>query len=116
LLGRPLAAADGGALEIQLGDGEAWVLVLRVFERAPGAPDQPDTRFYRKGRTPRLELTVDDVGASVDEVVSAGATVACRLAPGADGVLRRAQPGQQVVYAQVVDPFGHLWAFTLAER
>jgi uncharacterized glyoxalase superfamily protein PhnB len=115
MLGAPAAALGGTELEIQVGATEGSELLVRVFEEVPGVREQPDRAHYNKGRTPRLELTVDDVAASVDEAVAGGATICCRLANGPE-VMHTAEPGEQVVYAQLLDPFGHLWAFTLPER
>lgn len=59
-----------------------------------------------RGTVPRLELRVDDVDVMVNRWVSAGARVKVRLARGS-----AAQPGDSATYAQVLDPYGHLWAF-----
>src|SRR5262245_46386279 len=78
-------------------------VVLRVCDEATHVPDDSDRIYYDKGRTPRLEMRVDDVDAAVECAAAAGARSFPR-SPSSDG-----SPGH--IYAQVLDPFGHLWSF-----
>jgi uncharacterized glyoxalase superfamily protein PhnB len=78
-------------------------VVLRVCDEATHIPRGSDPMFYKKGRTPRLELRVEDVDAAVATATAAGARELFRLPP-SDG-----SPGH--VYAHILDPFGHLWSF-----
>jgi len=78
--------------------------VLRVCDETTHVPNDSDQVFYQKGRTPRLEMRVDDVDGAVDYATEAGAKELFRL-PATDG-----SPGH--VYAHILDPFGHLWSFT----
>lgn len=89
----------------QLADG-SWKLRLgRVSIRVCSVPSRTDDR-YRKGEVPRLELRVHDVDTYVDRCVKLGASVRCRLAKD-----RAAAENQAADYAQVLDPYGHLWSF-----
>lgn len=88
-----------GACEIGIEDD----LVLRVCDEATHVPRGSDPISYKKGRTPRLELRVDDVDAAVECATAAGARELVRLSP-SDG-----SAGHW--YAQILDPFGHLWSF-----
>jgi hypothetical protein len=98
-----------GTTALQLRDGFG----LRIVEEDGHAPGRGDAAHYQRGRTPRLELRVDDVDAALSRWVGAGARVCSRLVPGPDGVLRRAGDGEHgCVYAHVIDPFGHLWALS----
>ena len=76
-------------------------LVLHICSR-PWCEDSK----YRKGETPRLELRVHDVDASIRRAVEAGGSVRCRIAK--DHIAAEDEPAS---YAQVLDPYGHLWSF-----
>lgn len=108
-------------LETGSGTVEVWLRgedgpVLRVVDERTNAPTMADRDLYRKGRTPRLELVVDDVDEWVDRMAAAGATVRVRLVPGEGGVLRKKAEGDGPTrYAMVLDPFGHLWAIAADE-
>jgi uncharacterized glyoxalase superfamily protein PhnB len=103
-------------LETGSGAVELWMHaeegpVLRVIDERESTPSMRDRDMYDKGRTPRMELVVDDVDEWVDRMAAAGATVRRRLVPGKDRVLRkRAEGDGPTRYAAVLDPFGHLWA------
>lgn len=116
------ALAPESVLETPSGAVELWLvagggLVLRVVDEATFAPSRADRDMYTKGKTPRLEIVVDDVDERVDRMLAAGATLRCRLVPGDDGVLRSRREGEGPTrYAHVIDPFGHLWAIAAAEE
>jgi PhnB protein len=95
----PSSPDTSGARELGVGG-----VVLRVCDETTHVPGGSDPRFYQKGSTPRLEVRVEDVDAAVACAVNAGAKEVVRL-PSADG-----SPGPG--YAQVLDPFGHLWSLT----
>jgi uncharacterized glyoxalase superfamily protein PhnB len=99
--GVPLGADVSGAERVDLGGA-----LLRVLDEATQAPNASDLRYYVKGRVPRLELRVDDVAARVEQALLAGA------------VLRASIPGRDeegdMSYAQIIDPFGHMWSFRRA--
>ena len=103
---RRLFDAKGKGPRMAVGRG----VTLVVVDETRWTPRPADVD-YARGRTPRLELRVDDVSEWIARAVAAGATVRCKLAPGADGVLRDATDGATIEYAHVIDPFGHLWAF-----
>ena len=86
---------DDQCLELSLSEGLS-VVICQV------RPEESDSS-YEKGRTPRLELRVDDVTEQVRRAVAAGAVLHfCKKNPaGVD------------TYAHALDPFGHLWAFAL---
>src|SRR5262245_46413953 len=79
---------------------ETWIdvgEVIRLVVIHQSAPD--DGRIYDRGRTPRLELVVDDVEGWINRMLGGGATLLfC-----------------QQSYAHVIDPFGHLWALRAAD-
>jgi uncharacterized glyoxalase superfamily protein PhnB len=77
-------------------------VVLRVKDDRTHVPARSDPCFYEKGRTPRLETRVDDVPAAVEHALAAGAILCGRVPIGdSEGPVR---------YAQIIDPFGHLWS------
>jgi uncharacterized glyoxalase superfamily protein PhnB len=86
-----------GAVHVELGSA-----VLRVCDEASHVADRADARHYNKGSTPRLELRVDAVQAWIDRATSAGARLCARLP---------VEPAAAIRYAQILDPFGHLWSF-----
>lgn len=107
-------ADASGAVEMKL-LAESHV-VLRVIDEAQHPPSSADRRFYTKGKTPRLEIVTNDVDARVARLLSAGATARTLLVPGEDGVLRSRREGDGPTrYAQIKDPFGHLWAIAAAD-
>ncbi len=81
-------------------------VVLRVKDERTHVPAGSDPRFYKKGRTPRLETRVDDVPAAVEHALAAGA-ILCGRVPISDSE-------GPIDYAQIIDPFGHLWSFARA--
>ncbi|MFT3775754.1 MAG: VOC family protein [Minicystis sp.] len=115
------ALAPESTLETPSGAVELWLvagggLALRVIAEAAHVPSRADRDMYVKGKTPRLELVVDDVDARVDRLAVAGAIVKARLVAGEDGALRARREGEGPTrYAQVLDPFGHLWAIAAAD-
>ena len=83
-------------------------LSLQIVDERRWTPGRAD-RDYRRGVTPRLELRVDDVADWIARAVATGARLRCRLTPGAGGVLREAvTDAEPVLYAHIIDPFGHL--------
>lgn len=92
------AESATGAVFLRISDG----VRVRVIAQDTHAASPTDREFYTRGRTPRLELRVADVEARLTSWVRAGATVRCRLADHDGGC----------AYAQVLDPFGHLWSFS----
>jgi uncharacterized glyoxalase superfamily protein PhnB len=93
------AAAFDTGVDTQQGEARivlgSAILVLRSETASSSSP------LYERGKTPRLELVVDDVDLWADRMISAGGEIKLRL-PNAAGGAR---------YAQVVDRFGHVWAF-----
>lgn len=65
-------------------------MALRVISGEPAL-----TEWYAPGRTPRLELQVDDVLETTAHLVALGFHARLR---------------QGTSYAQLLDPHGHLWA------
>lgn len=100
-----------GSDELRMNDdGDA--LVLHVVDEATHTPSEADRFDYRKGKTPRLEIMVDDVDEWLSRAVRAGATVRCRLP--ADRSRPADDPGASD-YAQFLDPFDHMWALGLPD-
>lgn len=87
-----LRRANGA--EIRLGH-----VTLHVCEST--APDLEQ----ESGQTPLLEFRVDSVASRVERWVAAGARL---VGPLSDPSGASEQPAR---YAQVADPFGHIWAF-----
>jgi uncharacterized glyoxalase superfamily protein PhnB len=79
---------------------------LRLFDDVALAHRSPLDRDYKKGIVPRLDLQVQDVEAWVRRAIDAGAKHGALSSRDSTGRLR---------YAHIVDPFGHLWAFSLYE-
>jgi len=72
-----------------------------VVDEATYAPTMRERDSYEKGKTPRVEIVVDDVDVRVAKFVKAGATV---------------QSQKEGGRALVVDPFGHVWAIAPADE
>lgn len=99
--------APESVLETGSGAVELWLSaeggpVLRVVDERTNVPTRRDRDLYARGRTPRMELVVDDVDAWVDRMAAAGAMVR----------REREGPARRVM---VRDPFGHVWAIAAAE-
>lgn len=91
-----------GADDVEL-DGPTAVLRVGDDLRLRVLPEGPPGRSYARGKTPRLKLRVDDVDARLTRWVAAGMTVLARLTDGSDALC---------AYAQLLDPYGHLWALS----
>ena len=100
--------------------------VCLALQNHPGVPalcvldersyEESAARYpYDKGRTPRMELRVDDVRQWLERAVRAGATVRVKLVLGQENRLRAPlSNGEPLDYAHLIDPFGHLWALAAA--
>ena len=91
-LGTIAAGSDSVGRLVSLGN-----VLLRVMR-----PDGREDPYYEQGRAPRLELRVDCVDEALERSRRAGAVLSMRVDDGS--------------YAQVVDPYGHLWSFCGADR
>jgi hypothetical protein len=70
--------------------------------------DRPIGR-YEKGKTPRMEIRVEDIKEWEQCAVEAGAVVKSRLFKG-----KQSPQGNPSTYIWLVDPYGHVW--TLQEE
>ena len=83
-----------------------WNLRLGPAALRVCSPSSCRDSRYRMGEVPRLELRVQDVDVYVGRFVDLGASLRCRLFED-----RSAAEDEPSDYAQLLDPFGHLWSF-----
>ena len=95
--------ADGRVFHAQLKIAQSTVMLTdeatSATGRAPGPTRSPEALG---GTTVLMELYVEDVDAAYQRAIGAGAKVICPLMDTFFGDR----------YCQVVDPFGHAWAFS----
>ena len=83
----------------------AWVFHEYHLRIAHHPIKEDRSRYaYKKGKTPRRGLIIDDLDKWERRAIEAGAEAVSRLCDG-----REVLPGVQATYVWLKDPFGHIW-------
>jgi uncharacterized glyoxalase superfamily protein PhnB len=94
------STAPGGGRLLAIGKH----VLLRLCDEATHQPSKADQIYYERGKGPRMELRVDELSPWIARAVAAGAELRTILTD---------EEGGPPIYAQFLDPFGHVWSFAL---
>jgi uncharacterized glyoxalase superfamily protein PhnB len=96
----PLSPEGSSVIELAVGPS----VVLRVCDEKAHVPTAFDQKHYKKGHNTRMDLRVANVPDQVAIAIAAGARLL-----GQTSMMSDTGP---IMYAEVLDPFGHLWTFS----